>query len=75
MLTYLTPKTNHFVAVFKTKARILMQVRSHIAALYPSAGRELFSVQESYGTDNYKSGFTGWKKYFLLHTDDDNPLT
>lgn len=33
MLTYLTPKTNPFTAVFKTKAHIFLQVRSHFAAL------------------------------------------
>lgn len=33
MLTYLTSKSNPFTAVFKTKAHIFLQVRSHFAAL------------------------------------------
>lgn len=33
MLTYLTPKTNPFTAVFKTKAHIFLRVRSHFVAL------------------------------------------
>lgn len=33
MLTYLTPKTNPFTAVFKTKGHIFLQVRPRFAAL------------------------------------------
>lgn len=33
ILTYLTPKTNPFTAVFKTKAHIFLGMRSHFAAL------------------------------------------